>query len=71
MIRFVILFAAACSPAVLSATPRSITLDHVNRMTIEDATAEAQAHCQKYNRDAELVPDDSPDGRATFKCVDR
>ena len=58
-----------CATTVLATTPRSITIDGVNKSTIGDATQKAQAHCQKWGRDAELVPDSQPDGVATFKCV--
>ena len=61
---------SACAPTVLSATPRSITMENVNKNTIGEATRKAQAHCRQYGRDAELVPDSVPDGTATFRCVD-
>jgi len=61
---------AGCGPSIVSATPRSVTLNRVNQMTVEEATGKAQAHCAQYGRDAELVPDAHQDGIATFKCVD-
>lgn len=61
---------AACGPRVVSSTPRSVTLNGVTQMTIGDATTKAQAHCEGYGRDAELVPDAHQDGTATFRCVD-
>lgn len=54
----------------MSATPRSVTYDNVYPETIEEATLKAQVHCSQFDRDAELVPDALPDGRATFRCAD-
>lgn len=62
---------AGCQTSEIGGTPRSVSYNFVNELTMRDATTKAQAHCQQYNRDAELVPDSNPDGIATFKCVDR
>ena len=62
---------SACSSNAISTTPRSIIFQGVNIYNIEETTTKAQVHCMQYSRDAEFIPDDRPDGRATFKCVDR
>lgn len=62
---------AGCQSTEMASTPRSIIFDGVSRETIADTTVKAQAHCEKFGRDAEFVPDDNPDGRSQFKCVDR
>ncbi len=41
----------------------------VTDTTIGDTTNKAQAHCQKYGRDAEVAPDGIRDGRVTFRCL--
>ncbi len=62
---------SACASKMISTTPRSIIFAGVTLYNIEETTTKAQVHCMQYSRDAEFIPDDRPDGRATFKCVDR
>ena len=62
---------AACTAETISATPRSIMLKRVSESNLADATEKAQGHCARYDRDAEMIPDDKADGRVTFRCVDR
>ena len=63
--------ATGCASSQMAATPRSVVYNGVSAMTIEETTMKAQVHCSQFGRDAELVPDDRGDGRATFRCVDR
>lgn len=73
--RFVVLVLAVlvtgCTPTIIASTPRSVTLDHVNKNSFNEATQKAQEHCAQNGRDAEYVPDNVEDGNATWKCVDR
>lgn len=62
---------AGCQSVEMASTPRTITFSNVGTYTIKETTDNAQKHCQKFGRDAELVPDSNPDGIATYKCVDR
>ena len=62
---------AGCQATPIASTPRSIIFNGVGNASIQDATLKAQVHCQQFGRDAELVPDDVADGRATFRCADR
>ncbi len=61
---------SACASKMISTTPRSIIFSGVTVTNIGETTTKAQAHCQQHGRGAEYVPDDRPDGLATFKCVD-
>ena len=62
---------SACASSAISTTPRSVIFSGVTMYNIEETTTKAQVHCMQFGRDAEFIPDDRPDGRATFKCVDR
>ena len=67
---FSLLMAACSGPVPISATPRSISYDEVTRPTLPEVTDSAQAHCDTYNRSAELVSYDQALALANFKCVD-
>jgi len=54
----------------LASSPASITISGVNTFTLDDAYAEAQAHCSKYGKNAQLIPDAHKDGITTFNCVE-
>ena len=62
---------SACASKAVGTTPRSITFSGVSSYNLEETTTKAQVHCMQHDRDAEFIPDDRPDGIATFKCVDR
>ncbi len=62
---------SGCQAIPIASSPRSIVMNGVNNASIQDAFLKAQVHCSQFNRDAELVPDDVADGRATFRCVDK
>ncbi|MCH8111976.1 MAG: hypothetical protein IH905_08505 [Proteobacteria bacterium] len=60
-----------------SATPQNIVLSGLRSRVWGDqddltrASTQARLHCSQYDRDAEYIPNDVPDGVATFECVDR
>lgn len=60
---------SGCARTVAS-SPASITIGGVNTFTLDDAYAEAQAHCSNYGKNAQLIPDAHKDGIATFNCVE-
>ena len=62
---------AGCQSQQMAASPRSIVFNGVSDYSIQETMVKAQVHCSQHGRDAELVPDDVADGRATFRCVDR
>lgn len=62
---------AVPKPTILAATPRTVTIQNVGTNTIGEAAAQAQTHCAKLGRDAELVPDGVADFVATFRCTNR
>lgn len=62
---------AGCSSTMSANTPRSVMFSNVMEYNIAETTAQAQAYCDRYGRDAEYIPDDRPDGNASFRCVDR
>ncbi|WP_404404872.1 hypothetical protein [Pelagibacterium halotolerans] len=62
---------SGCSATQTASTPRSVMYAGVGSFNIGETTAEAQAYCEQYGRDAEYIPDDRPDGNASFRCVDR
>lgn len=75
--RFMLLLPAAvlvlsgCSPTQTASTPRSVMFANVGDFNIAETTRMAQQHCEAQGRDAEYIPDDRPDGNASFRCVDR
>ena len=55
-----------------SASPETIVLSGGRSLEdMEVMTDQAQLHCAQHDRDAELIPDDVPDGVVTFACVSR
>ena len=62
---------AGCESVPIAQSPRSYVAGNVATWNFTEAANAAQAHCDSHGRDAEYVPDDRPDGKATWKCVDR
>lgn len=62
---------SGCQTKELAATPRSIAYLNVTADEMQAVADKAQTHCARYRRDAELIPGELADGRATFRCIDR
>lgn len=68
---FAIATLAACAPAgpKLEATTPRIVISGASGVHFYSAVGMAQAECEAFGLHAEFVPDDVPDGQATFICV--
>jgi hypothetical protein len=62
---------AACTPTVISSTPRNVTVDGVNSSNLDEAAGVAQAECEEHDRDAEQISGSRGYGSVTYRCVDR
>lgn len=62
---------SGCQTKELAATPRSIAFLNVTADGMQAVAEKAQTHCARYHRDAELIPGEWAESRATFRCIDR
>lgn len=67
------LLLSACGPRIIGATDSSITFGDIKTgwmsNNLDKATNEAVAHCNQYNKSAQLQTVDK--GNAVFHCVPR
>ena len=56
------------TPSPMLATKAGISFQNVLQTRLPEVSQQAQAHCQKYGKDARYIPDNRPDGIATFTC---
>jgi hypothetical protein len=61
---------AGCAPSIKGETPNSIVLGGVSNFNDSSAFELAQAHCQKYGKNARPVEDRLHDGYVTCECID-
>ena len=58
------------SPEIKASTPRTVMMKHVTSRNLGEALSLAEKECMKHDKHATYTPDNSPDGMATFECVD-